>query len=232
MNDWFEWNDVRCTEYGIHVLEQPAPALPNERATFVDVPGRSGSLTVLEGDAVYDDLVLTAQCMLENMERYEEIASYLKGSGRVTFANRPEGYYEARIVNQIPFEKILRGNPHLAFAVNFRCKPFWYLRDVAPIPLTQSGSFVENPGSVFAEPVITVYGTGAITLMVGMSITELEGVSGSITLNTPLMEAYSEATSMNSAMSGDFPVLLPGLNAVSWTGSVTKIEIKPNWRYL
>ena len=68
--------------------------------------------------------------------------------------------------------------------------------------------------------------------MVGMSITELEGISGNITLNTPLMEAYSEATSMNSAMSGDFPVLLPGLNAVSWTGSVTKIEIKPNWRYL
>ena len=232
MNDWFEWNGKRCTEYGIHVLEQPPLTLPNERATFVDVPGRSGSLTVLEGDAVYDDLVLTAQCMVENLERYEEIASYLRGSGRVTFANRPEGYYEARITNQIPFEKILRGNPHRSFAVNFRCKPFWYLKDVAPITLTQSGSFISNPGSVFAEPVITVCGTGAITLMVGMSITELEGISGNITLNTPLMEAYSEATSMNSAMSGDFPVLLPGLNAVSWTGSVTKIEIKPNWRYL
>lgn len=37
---------------------------------------------------------------------------------------------------------------------------------------------------------------------------------------------------MNSAMSGDFPVLLPGTNAISWTGSVTKIEIRPNWRYL
>ena len=48
MKDWFEWNDVRCTEYGIHVLEQPPLTLPNERATFVDVPGRSGSLTVLE----------------------------------------------------------------------------------------------------------------------------------------------------------------------------------------
>ena len=42
MNDWFEWNEVRCTEYGIHVLEQPVLTLPNERATFVDVPGRSG----------------------------------------------------------------------------------------------------------------------------------------------------------------------------------------------
>ena len=27
------------------------------------------------------------------------------------------------ISNQIPFEKILRGNPHCSFAVNFRCLP-------------------------------------------------------------------------------------------------------------
>ena len=232
MKDWFEWNDVRCTEYGIHVLEQPPLTLPNERATFVDVPGRSGSLTVLEGDAVYDDLVLTAQCIVENPARYAEIAAYLKGGGKVTFANRPEGYYEARITNQIPFEKILRGNPHRSFAVNFRCKPFWYQKNVAPIALTQSGSFVTNPGNVYAEPVITVYGTGAITLMVGMIITELEGISGSITLNSQLQEAYSGTTSMNGAISGEFPVLLPGQNAVSWTGNVTSLNVIPNWRFL
>ena len=232
MNDWFEWNDVRCTEYGIHVLEQPAPALPNERATFVDVPGRSGSLTVLEGDAVYDDLVLTAQCMVENLERYEEIASYLRGSGRVTFANRPEGYYEARIVNQIPFEKILRGNPHRSFAVNFRCKPFWYAESAPAITVTQSGSFVTNPGNVYAEPVITVYGSGSITLMVGLTIIELEGISGSITLNSALQEAYSGTTGMNNAMSGDFPILLPGANAISWAGNVSRVVVEPHWRYL
>ena len=232
MNDWFEWNDVRCTEHGIHVLEQPVLMLPNERTTFVDVPGRSGSLTVLEGDAVCDDLVLTAQCMVENLERYEEIASYLRGSGRVTFANRPEGYYEARIVNQIPFEKILRGNPHRTFAVNFRCKPFWYAESAPAITVTQSGTFVTNPGNVYAEPVITVYGSGTITLMVGMSIADLSGIAGSITLDTPLMEAYSGVTSMNSAMSGEFPVLLPGANAISWTGNVSKVVIEPHWRYL
>ena len=232
MNDWFEWNGKRCTEYGIHVLEQPPLTLPNERATFVDVPGRSGSLTVLEGDAVYDDLVLTAQCIVENTERYAEIAAYLKGSGKVTFANRPEGYYEARIINQIPFEKILRGNPHLAFAVNFRCKPFWYPKEVAPVTLTQSGSFISNPGSVFAEPVITVYGNGNITLMVGMTITELEDIAGNITLNTPLMEAYSGTASMNGAVSGEFPTLLPGQNAISWMGSVSSVVIEPYWRYL
>ena len=232
MNDWFEWNGKRCTEYGIHVLEQPPLTLPNERATFVDVPGRSGSLTVLEGDAVYDDLVLTAQCIVENPTRYADIAAYLKGGGKVTFANRPEGYYEARIINQIPFEKILRGNPHLAFAVNFRCKPFWYPKEVAPVTLTQSGSFISNPGSVFAEPVITVYGNGNITLMVGMTITELEDIAGNITLNTPLMEAYSGTASMNGAVSGEFPTLLPGQNAISWMGSVSSVGIEPYCRYL
>ena len=68
--------------------------------------------------------------------------------------------------------------------------------------------------------------------MVGMTIVELEGITGSITLDSQLQEAYSGATSLNSAMSGDFPKLLPGNNAVSWTGNVTKVDIQPNWRYL
>ena len=233
MNDWFLWNGRRCTELGIRVIEQPPITIPSERATFTDVPGRSGSLTVLEGDAVYDDMMLTAQCVIVDPARIPEIAAYLRGSGTVTFANRQGGFCYARIVNQIPFEKILRGNPHRSFAVNFRCKPFWYQADVQPITLTASGSFIMNPGSVFSEPVITVYGSGEVSLMVGMSICELSDFSGSsITLDTPLMEAYSGATSLNSCMSGDFPMLLPGKNAISWSGNVTKVEIQPNWRYL
>ena len=232
MNDWFEWNGKRCTEYGIHVSEQPPLTLPAERVTFTDVPGRSGSLTTTEGEYVYEDMVLTAQCFIESGARVPEIAAWLRGSGTVIFANRPEGYYEARIINQIPFEKILRGNPHRTFAVNFRCKPFWYAESAPAITVTQSGSFVTNPGNVYAEPVITVYGSGSITLMVGMSIADLSGIAGSITLDTPLMEAYSGVTSMNSAMNGEFPVLLPGANAISWTGNVSRVVVEPHWRYL
>ena len=231
MMDWFEWNGVRCTQYGIHVLEQPPVTIPSERVAFTDVPGRSGSLTQLEGDDVYDDMVLTATCLIADPSRIPEIAAWLRGSGTVTFANRQGGFYHARVVNQIPFEKILRGNPHRSFAINFRCKPFWYLSDVGLITLTTSGTFITNPGSVASEPVITVYGYGEITLMVGMTITELE-ITDKITLDTPLMEAYSGSTSMNSCMSGDFPSLLPGKNAVSWSGNVSRVEIQPNWRSL
>ena len=63
-------------------------------------------------------------------------------------------------------------------------------------------------------------------------IVELDGITDSITLDTPLMEAYQGVTSVNSCMSGDFPTLLPGSNAISWMGNVTKVVIQPNWRYL
>ena len=231
MMDWFEWNGVRCTQYGIHVLEQPPVTIPSERVTFTDVPGRSGSLTQMEGDDVYDDMVLTATCLITDPSRIPEIAAWLRGSGTVTFANRQGGFYHARVINQIPFEKILRGNPHRSFAINFRCKPFWYLSDVEPITLTTSGTFITNPGGVASEPVITVYGYGEITLMVGMTITGLE-IADKITLDTPLMEAYVGATSMNSCMSGDFPLLEVGDNEIVLGTNVTKVIITPNFRYL
>lgn len=155
MKDWFEWNGARSTEYGIYVTEQPPLTIPSERATFTNVPGRSGSLTTLEGEYVYDDLILTATCVIADPSRIPEIAGWLRGSGTVTFANRDGGFYYARVTNQIPFEKILRGNPHRSFAVNFRCKPFWYLSDVEPITLTASGTFITNPGSVSSEPITT-----------------------------------------------------------------------------
>lgn len=79
---------------------------------------------------------------------------------------------------------------------------------------------------------MTVYGSGEISLMVGMSICELSDFSGSITLDTPLMEAYPGATGLNSCMSGDFPTLLPGKNAMSRSGNGTEVEIQPNWRCL
>ena len=231
MRDWFEWNGVRSTDLGIRVTELPPITLPAERVSYVDVPGRAGSLTVLEDEDVYDDLLLTATCVVQNTERLDEIAAYLKGSGRVSFANREEGYYHARIVNQIPFETILRGNPHRRFAVNFRCKPLFYLDDSPTYTLTKM-TFLTNPGAVRAEPVITVYGSGDITLMVGMTIVELTGVNGSITLDTPRMEAYCGNVSANMKVSGEYPMLGTGATAVSWSGNVSKVIVQPNWRTL
>ena len=130
------------------------------------------------------------------------------------------------------FEKILRGNPHCSFAMNFRCFPFWYQDNVAETTVTVSGTTITNPGSVYSEPVLTVTGSGDITLTVGTTIVELTGITDSIVIDCALKEAYKGTTLMNEHMSGDFPILVPGLNAISWTGNVTRVVVKPNWRYL
>ena len=75
MNDWFSWNGVKCTEYGIHVLEQPPPTIPLEQMSCTSVPGRPGSLTILEGEAVYDDMVLAVQCLLADPAQIPAIAA-------------------------------------------------------------------------------------------------------------------------------------------------------------
>ena len=232
MNNYFLWNGVNCRQHGIHVTEQPPITIPAERSTQTNVPGRPGSLTQLEGEDVYDDMILTAICFVADPAQIPAIAAWLKGKGTVTFANRTGGHYKARVANQIPFEKVLRGNPHCSFAVNFRCFPFWYKDNVSDITITSSGSTLMNPGSVYAEPIITVYGSGDITLMVGTTIVELTDVSGSIVLDSVLKEAYKGSTLMNSHMTGDFPVLRSGMNAVSWSGAVTKVVVRPKWRYL
>ena len=109
VNDWFSWNGVKCTEYGIHVVEQPPPTIPLERVSYTSVPGRPGSLTILEGETVYDDMVLAVQCLLADPAQIPAIAAWLRGSGKVAFANRQGGFYYARVANQISFERYCAG---------------------------------------------------------------------------------------------------------------------------
>ena len=234
MNNWFKWNGESCLDYGIYVAELPPPTIPAERVTHTNVPGRAGSLTTLEGDYVYEDAVLSCSCIIADPTKIPAIAGWLRGSGTVTFADRDGGFYYATIANQIPFEKILRGNPHRSFTINFRCKPFWYMDapQAVTFDATASTGIITNPGNVPSEPIIRITGTGEITLMIGSDMIELSDMDGEITIDSRLQEAYSDETSLNSRMSGEFPVLAPGHNAIAWTGEVTAITFEPNWRFI
>ena len=232
MNDWFDWKGTRCTAYGIRVVQQPEIIRPPERATFTSVPGRSGTLTTLEGTDVYDDFLLTVECIITDTTELSIILAWLKGSDKVTFANRQGGFYYARIVNQISLEQILRGNTHRRFTLTFRCQPFFYLMGVSDITITESGTYVNNPGAVFSEPKLAVTLTGDAQISVSATNFELTGLTGIVTIDTALKEIYQGSTSYNNNMAGEFPVLRTGQNVISWTGGVTQIVITPNWRQL
>ena len=232
MADWFAWNGEKCTDYGILVLNHPAISRPKERVTTQTVPGRNGTLTITEGDCVYDEFIASCECIAPNPASIPAFSAWLHGPGIVIFGNQPTGYYHARVNNQIDFETVLRGRPHQKFTVNFRCQPFLYLLNSSDIVLTAPGQVV-NLGTVFAEPVITMEGSGDIDLSVGDVTLGIAGLKSAITIDVPQRLAYREGVNLTGSLTGDeWPTLPVGTTTVSWLGNVSHVTITPNWRTL
>lgn len=254
MEDWFEWNGKKCTDFGMHVLSQPAIISPMERAEQQKIPGKSGVLTVLEGDCVYDNITPSCTCVIDDpymmvegatVSRIAAITGWLRGNGTIVFANRPEGYYKGRVANQISFEKAVQGNPHRLFSVQFQCEPFFYLESGdTEITLTDS-ALLENPGNVPSAPLLVISGTGDnATIMCGSS-TMLIDFAGdndpieSITLDCEAKIAYTGTGTPSdpfvlrgTRVTGEWLTIPVGSNYFVMSEEVTSAVITPKWRVI
>ena len=100
------------------------------------------------------------------------------------------------------------------------------------VTFTDAGTLT-NPTLFNAQPMIRAYGTGSYTIA-GTTVTVVSVLLGSgyTDFDCELMDAYCGTSLRNHAVSitgtNDFPVLVPGENAISMTG-ITKLEIIPRW---
>ena len=77
---YFVWKNDDCRSKGI-LLAGTIPIIkPEERVQHVTIPGRSGELTLTEGDGIYQSYIQTASIMLEGAFRINEIQNWLKCS--------------------------------------------------------------------------------------------------------------------------------------------------------
>ncbi len=249
MLDWFTWKGVDCTDYGIHALTQPNRVRPKERFESISIPGRSGALTQLEGDDVYDNITVSFLCIVHDDSRLDEINTYLSGKGKLSPANRPNGFFNGRLNSQIDYASIVRGNPHKNFSVAFDCEPFFYLSsgDVTTTyskPKSGKNIVLNNPGNIWSAPLFTVYGTGDCDITFGtktISLTDIGSVpNGYITVDCAAKVAYTGIPGSASTpvqlvgthVSGLWPTIGTGSTNMVPTGSITKIQLTPRWRFL
>lgn len=263
--DWFEWNGVKSTAYGMHVLTQPNFLSPLERAEYVTVPGRSGSLTILEGEDVYDDINLSCSCVIDDPfgsvtvsgktgQRIPMIMGWLKGNGEVKFANRTDGYYKARIANQISFDKAVQGNPHRLVSVQFRCQPFFYLDSgKSPSDPYNKGSgssttvTLTNPGNIPSQPLIVLShsnnaGGTNNKLICGDSTMEFDFTNHDYTKPVKVDceakiiyqgekgNANDPLVLLGTISSGDWLTIPTGTAYFVFTGNISSVTITPRWR--
>ena len=88
-----------------------------------------------------------------------------------------------------------------------------------------------NPTECPAKPFLRIHGSGNAVLSLGDYIIMLTGIDSYIDVDCELMDAYKGAANLNSKVSfnADEVDLLPGVNGISWTGGITKVEITPRW---
>ena len=227
-HEYFEWNGVRSTAYGIFVSEQPPIMIPNERITWEDIAGKSGSVAITEGEKVYEDLTMTVKCWTKKDADLSIVTAWIRGAGKITFANRPEGYYKGRLKSHAELKR-LRNTDVREFSLAFRCEPYLYIKGVPDVEMTEAGS-VTNRYNENALPIIRINGSGDFTFAVNDKTCTFTGIENGITLNSEIEEAYHESTSLNGSMEGAFPFLVPGGNDISWEGNIDSIIISPNWR--
>lgn len=231
---YFVFKAINSESRGVIVAEYPEIVRAQQRIETVQVPGRDGELTLVSGLPVYNTILKNCGCIIAPNADINKISAWLTGRGDVTFGNEPLYTYEARIKNEIAFEKIMRERQHREFRIPFLCHPLKKLTTAEQdISLTAAGSIV-NPGTAYSRPKIKVEGSGDITLMVAGQILEITGLTQPVVIDSELGMALDTAGTINMSYltSGDWPFLAPGSNAISWTGTVAKVTITPRWRWL
>ena len=227
---WFTFKGVDSREMGVIVTAMPETVRAERRIESITVAGRNGSLHTDEG--VYESYDRTMECALIKRAKLDEITAWLVGSGEMTFSTEPDKVYRVTIANKISIAKMMR--VFQKFQVVMDTQPFKYSVNAAGDVLELTApTTIRNSGTVYSEPIITVYGSGNITMNINGEDLPLYGVQESITIDSEMMEVFKGSTNQNGKYGGiDFPRFEVGKNEISWTGNVSKIKIQPRWRWL
>jgi len=223
---YFIFNNISSQDY-LTIKTLPSIFKAQKDINLIEVEGRSGFLTQDLGS--YRGIVKTIECIVKDLSQADYICEWLDGGGEVVFSNEPDKVYKTVINNQIELSMLIK--TYHSFLVQFQCQPHKYSLQNNAITLQATGT-IYNSGSAIALPIIKLFGTGSLTLTINGNLVNLTNVSEYVTINSDLMDCYKDTLLKNNDMSGEFPILEVGNNNISWTGTVSKVEITPNWRYL
>ena len=112
-------------------------------------------------------------------------------------------------------------------------QPFRYQKSVEPLILTASGT-INNLGTIYSEPIIEIEGDGDISLTIGRKTMYLAiKTKATIDCRQGKQNIYNATGAVQNTLRkrGGFLEIPTGKVGVSFTGTVRKITIRPNWRY-
>ena len=233
MRDYVIINGVSSlNKTGLAIKTLPSITKPLMRAYKEEIDGRNGDLITELGYAAYDKQLEIG--LFGNFD-INNIISYFSNSGTITFSNETDKYYYFQIINQIDYEKLLKFKTAV---VTLHCQPFKYKVNESPITLTSGDNTITNNGNIYAKPIITIVGSGTITISLGGNqIFSIDMSNNSkIVIDTANLEAYDPDTGdlLNRIVTGDYELfkIESGSNTLNISGTITTATLTNYQRWL
>lgn len=233
--DYIIINGKKSTLYnGLIITSLPPITKPKIRYTAEEIDGVDGDTINKLGYGAYDK---TFEIGLSYNYDVDDIIKFLDTQGIITFSNEPDKYYYFTTLNQIDFNKLLRFKKA---KVTIHVQPFKYsnIENTKTFTFTEANQSltIRNNGNIYSKPIITIYGSGSVTLSLNGNEVMTISLTDSMVLDTKQQNAYDPETMdfLNRYIIGDFKNLYlnAGVNTISWVGNLTKVEINYASRWI
>lgn len=229
----FTFDNKSSGDFGLFINGRGVFDSPEPDLEYVSIPGRSG-------DLIYDnkrfnniELTYPACFTLSNFQSNLKAlqAFFLKHKGyfRLEDDYLPDHFRMASVDRAINPEEIVWVYDSGSVDLTFNCKPQLYLKSGETETEYTSDDTVSNPTAFVAKPLISIYGTGSITLA-GKTIQVASHAYPYIVIDCDLMDCYYDVHNLNQYVTvSDFPELAPGNNTLVIGSGITNVGITPRW---
>ncbi len=229
----FTFNSKKSSDLGLIVEKATINKTPARPYDLQKIPGRAGMLIVNSSIDELENVEITYTVGCKDIAANRDaIAECLFGApsyAKLIDSSETDCYRLAVCTSGQDWdEQILNfGTAKLVFS----CKPFRFLTSGdTKTTLTAAGQ-ITNPTAYSSLPYIKITGSGNITLSIGGQAFPFLNIGSYIECDSDLQMVYTGASGKSDRANFDtFPELVPGDNTVSWTGTVSKVEIIPHWR--
>lgn len=233
------FNGIPSTNYGIHVETPPVYATPERDYEVVHIPGRNGDLVIDNGS--YKNVTRKYSISVGEIDgNFTTLAAGVSewlhsasGYARLEDSYESDYFRLAYYVADAEMENLFHQAGKML--IEFNCKPARFLKaGERAVPFTTDGS-ISNPTFQKSFPKLTVVVSGSGTLTIGDQTITISGLTNStrMVIDSELQDIYEEGslTNLNSkvSFSDGFPLLSPGVNTITFTGSITSVEVIPRW---
>ena len=217
-----------------HIAETPKRIKPKRKMTVVQIPGTNREVVEMEDawetyDQPYRMFVGDGSndCVIPAID---QVTAKLYKTGWQTLADDfdPDHYRLAYFEG--PYDIEDRYTKLGVFEITFKCRAERFLNSGSTPVAVSSGNTITNPTLYNSKPLIHITGSGSGTLTVAGVTMSFTGIVDYLNIDCDRMDVYRlSSEDKNNLMTGDFPVLKPGANTISFSGGITSVTITPKW---